>query len=180
MAKALKEAYPSSPTRLPMYGLRIVTAEGGFIYEVFHAKYAAKKHLDLIINDRPVRWLDNRTLRVDNLTITGEGKDDLEEIMEHEYTAQEQEWEIPEPHRSVCLRLAGIAPSMTTPEPAEPRQRTTRKPTGGDDSIMAAHLAEELNIDPSKLRQQLRKLGIEKPYAWSRATADDIKKKIKK
>lgn len=172
----LHAPFPSSPMRPPVASLRF-RYRGKLHHYGFTAIYAMKKMFDLVVKDHDYRWVNETTIELDDgMTIQGEGEYDLDKVIEHKYTKEERDWELPTPYPSYVAMLRGQE-AVAAPTPRPTRTPRAERPAG---AVTPQEVATELNMKPNKLRSILRSLNVPKPYAWSRDEADELKKKIKK
>lgn len=180
----LKPPYPSSPQRPPIEHLKFTITnndeetETFFITKAFAASYAAHHWLDQITQDRKLVWHNENyfTITEDNTTLHVRG-DHLEDMIEYQPTAEEQQY-IPQPPDSHHLyrvkHFDTIAPQPTPTPPvqteekpvsvsykAPKRHKSTKLPSDG--YITVAQMANDLNLQPNKARNILRKANIKKP-----------------
>lgn len=200
-------AFPSAPNTLAEHQLifRYGEDQRKFNLQLFGSTYSARKMLDAVIGDDKIKWLSPKILSV----TTKDGppvfitSDTLEELMEHEYTPAEEEWELPRPHSDYArwvrtgvveslIQMAGETIGGTVTDKGQPgkaqsetdgsptRKRTRSK---GEGMVSAADLAQQLNMVPRVFRGHLRSLGIPKPgtgWVWPQDKADEILAKVKK
>ena len=193
----LEEAFPASPSRPPRYGFYCHNANGAFTYQNFAALYAAKRFIETLTEGTPYKWLNCETILSENgvriSTTTGPNSKpgdqayfEMEEVLEHEYTQQEADWQVPEPYASRWPSFPNQgAPREHDDTPRrtrEPKPERPARPQRSPDNITIAAIAEQMDIDPSKARGALRKSGTEKPAAgweWPPEAVDNIKATIK-
>lgn len=202
----MEEAFPSSPTRPPRYGIRIdnLTNSDRRDWNNFYGVYAAKRWIEDIIDGHKTNWLDDNTMEVPSLSIriTCEQRPDgLTRIMDHEYTTAERQWEIPEPHATQILRIRNpgnyqqivkdrrqaaesdddaqshAKPPRSRPERAPRREKTPKKRT--DNLISLPDVLAGTDISPKEARTILRKIEYPKPDAGWAFTSDEAPKVLK-
>lgn len=206
---ALEPHYPSSPTRPPkahfyFTGLKPDGTEHFFFTHAYGAMYAAAHWLQRIMDEAEgkLSWLSTECIRIYHedtgysIIIKGE----LEEAAEYEFTKEEKAWTPPFPDskqlsRAILYHIpkAELSPQPTSPteEPDEkpkeptparstsaPKRHKTTKPAP-DGTVTVAQIAEQLNIQPNKARNILRKASVAKPAGgWTFKTDDPMVKKI--
>lgn len=183
------DPFPSSPTRPPKFGIYAWNPEGLFCYETFYAEYAAKRFIEALVGD-DYRWLNHQTIlgangvKVSTTTSTvvsrkDDESSDLEDIIEYEMNAEEEEWEPPVPYLQRWMSFASRMPSYAVPST---RPIKTERPRRVEGAITIGAIAEELGLAPSKARAILRSAQVEKPAAgweWSADDAEKIKKLLR-
>lgn len=186
--KGLEPAFPSSPSRPPRYAVTFERNGRMHSIHTFYATYGAKKFIEAVLDGSEYKWLNDYTIATDEVTIKCEPN--LEEIIEHEYTKAEAEWELPDPYPAEARSIATgirvrIEPKQTTSDTPEPERirspKRERKPSK-DGLIDIGTIADELKIEPRQARAQLRKANVEKPasgWAWPEADVPRIKAIIK-
>ena len=199
----LEEAWSSSPVRPPRFVLYCVNHENDRRWVVnSYACYAIRKIFDALVGDNEIEPspLDEKTVTFGEIDIKS---DQLQAILDYQYTKAEEAWELPVPYPDNISRfLTGArmgrefdrAPGEPKPErvkkeKAPPKERIDR--TG---MVTVQTLAEEAGIDPRDARAALRKAKIDKPTggwlgdeAWAKtirpvlkAAVIELKKKGKK
>ena len=162
---ALPPAYPAAPTRPSKYGFYCTHEESGrFAFHNFYSLYAAKHFLDLVAPE--FTWVAPDTiLTPTGLKIRAERYFSLERVVEHDFTALEREWVIPEPYRTQYLKLLDTSPVEAPPEP----QRAPKSSQPSTSSMIPlADIASELSIDPREARKILRTTNTPKPdHGWA-------------
>lgn len=173
----------------------------------YAALYAGHRFITELLNnieDCETHWLDNDQLLVTHtptlstLLIKGE----LEDAIEYQPTKEEAAWTIPHPD-SLSLRRATmfyLTPTSTTvdrstssteseepagsrskPKSQPPKRHKTTKAPAQSDQITVAQIAEQLNIQPNKARNILRKANLTKPEGgWTFNTNDPMIDQIRK
>ena len=186
-SNGLKAALPSTmggPTS--NYGFYCWRRDGAFCFHNFHATYAAKKFLDIIMQGASFKWINDHTILTDNgLKIRAEYHCSLEEVIEYEYKGKEGSFTFPCPYDRIFDQFAGVTttPTVTQSIPASipTKERAPSEPRP-DGLIPLADIVAELNIEPRDARQILRKSELEKPsygWAWARGEVDKIKKLLR-
>lgn len=169
---ALEPAWSSSPTRNPRYVLYCTNHENERQYVVnSYALYAARKVFAAIVGENEIEPspLDpDRTMTFGDIDIKS---DQMDDILAHVYTSDEEAWELPAPYpadieafltgRRMSKRVDGdatAAPERTKREPKPVKERIDRI-----GKITVQQLADEEGIDPRDARAALRKAGTVKP-----------------
>ena len=185
----LKNPTPSSPNRNPVEHLYFNIFDPDSEAESFQTKgfsafYAAAYWLNMIIDNRPFKWLTPNDIQIEHketgktLLIRGSY---LEDLIEYKPTKEEKSWQPPYPD-SVQLRhirdfhlktkkpefKEQPEPTKPIPRPKNPSRYKTQKPPADDNQITVAQLAVQAGISPNKARQILRKNNIQKPgSSWT-------------
>lgn len=197
----LEEAFPASPSRNPRYGFYCHNQNGAFTYQNFCGIYAAKRFIETITEGTPFKWLNCGTILAENGVristttnpnpeITDHKYFGLEEVIEHEYSPEEEAWQVPEPYASSWPRFprrgAPRERSDDDDTPArktrEPKAERPARPQRDASNVTISTIAEQMSIDPSKARGALRKAGEQKPPAgweWLPSEVERIKAIIK-
>lgn len=184
----------SSPTRPPTHDIRI-ECQGRLLITNYCHVFAAKKAFEEAIGDEDYKWVDHRTVVTDRGVKVQSNQ--LEEIVEYEYSKVEHEWDYPdEKKRAVRLvthgkpsqeereernKRLGIDNSAPVKAPREKRESKPRASREGLTSV--ADIAGELDIEASEARAILRKAKVEKPaagWAGDEAWAKRIREILKK
>lgn len=172
-----EEHFPSSPFRNPTHVLYFRNFDMRVkAVHCFCTSKAARAFVDLTIghmDGQSIKWISSTKLSVgDGLVVES---DKLEAIME-----EERPIKLPYPYPSFAAAIAGkgnpgfqLDELTGTPSPrkatrsaeAAPQRRTRTKADG--DLVSAGDLAEELGLNPSRVRSTLRDNGIGKPYQWA-------------
>lgn len=193
----LKPAYPSSPYRNPIahFYLQARDADGEHVFfytKAYAARYAAHHFITTILNeleDCETHWLDNDQLLITHtptlstLLIRGE----LEDAIEYTPTREEAAWTLP---RSDYFRAITfyhqkqeqvVVPVAPPKERQAPKRHKTTKAPQSSNQVTVAQIAEQLNIQPNKARNILRKANIKKPeQGWTFNTNDPMIQTIRK
>lgn len=174
-----------------------------FFTHGFGAMYAVKHWLDEILDPHPdikEKWMDNGTILLrhkSGYTLTIKGSH-LEEAVDYQLNKEEKQWTIPYPDSAQVEKLTTfwnprMAPSShlkSSPEnesaESKPTKTSTKKPSkpkpaprhrsqkpSPDGTITVAQICAELNIQPNKGRQILRKAKIQKPAGGWTYKLDD-------
>lgn len=192
---SIERPFSSCPTIPPKYGFYVYNAHGHFIYQSFVGIYAAKRFIEVVTEHTTYKWINCATILAENgvkITTTTQPDPkpsdfkhfDLEEVVEHEYTDEEEAWEIPEPYASLWQKFPRSVPVEQRPEEErrERREQRPARPQRNEDFISVTMVAQEMNIEPGKARQALRKSGETKPpqgWEWAPTDIERIKAVIK-
>lgn len=193
----LKPHSPSSPARPPVehFYFTVRTDEGDkvrFFTRGFGAEYAAHYWISAILEHPATQnWKDTNTLvlQADNgYTLTIKGSH-LEDMIEYQPNKEEKQWTPPYPDSAQLERLTRFetisfrtTPSQPEePNASEPKTKSTPKQAlrhrsqkpSPDGTITVAAICAELNIQPNKGRQLLRKAKIQKPQGGWTFKLDD-------
>lgn len=192
-SNGLEAAFPDALYGAPSrYGFYCWRKDGAFCFHNFHATYAAKKFIDMIIQDNDFKWVNSQTIITDSgYKIRAEYHCSLEDVIEYEYKGKEKDFEFPVPYAGMFARFAGDPSSSSsthTDTPKREREREPRTPRAPseprpDGLVPLADIVQELNMDPREARQILRKSDIDKPsygWAWPQNEVDKVKKVLKK
>lgn len=173
------------------YGFYVTREDGMFCFHNFHATYAAKKFVDMLINGHDIRWINKQEIITSHGTrIRGEYHTDLEKVIEYEYRGQEKTFTFPEPYQTMFERFARLARAAPPPPPTIAQAREQRKekrasapPQARPDGLTSlAEICAELGIDPRDARQALRKSNTPKPdwgWAWPAKDVPAIERVLK-
>jgi hypothetical protein len=147
----------------------------------FAIVWAAKKCVDQLLEGEEYRWLDKHTI------MTPSGKkiksEQLEEIIEYDYSKEEQEWDFPPSDTKLAIQLFLAKPKTQEERAAEikernerlgltgtsvevkaPRVKKEKVPRASREGLTSvADICEEIGMDPPDARAILRKKKIEKP-----------------
>lgn len=197
--EVLENPYPSAPARLGKYCIYVTHEVDDYkrlLVKVYYSAYAAKRFVDECVAGKTFKWKKDDTIVVeDGMTIKSS---ELEELIEHEYTALESEWFLSEEEQKQVgrMRAAVYYPqekAKALPAPTEKPMAMVSKPkeakaekqprASRDGLIDVGKIAADLNCDPRIARAILRKAKIEKPsagWAWPSQEAEKIKGLIKK
>jgi len=198
LEKQLGDAFPSSPVRPPNYSLAFFVDGERTADYAFCGTYAAKHFFEAVINDRPYKWLDDRTIETSDgvkpqLRVRGSVENDLEEIIEHEYTELEEAWALPLPYDEYAQSLArGVKHKIEPKEEQQPQEKKPKEkkpkkerksPPVPDGLITIQDICAEIGMEPVEARKILRKNKTPKPdhgrWAWDEKGAKQIKKELK-
>lgn len=159
----------SGPINAPRFGF--TTRKLGKLDAcVFYAKFAAKKFLDLMIEDDEVEWVSDKELHTDNdLQITGE---DLRKIFNYKIKYNEERYHS---FDEEALRRIAI---MRSDDPAKPfvagethskRRRVSRK-----GMTLMKTIAEEVGMTPRVARGILRGVMKKPEQGWAWRTEAEV------
>lgn len=180
------------------FGFYCTTDTGRFCFHNFHSEYAARHFLDLVIDERTYKWLNDDEIELSNGTrIRGERPRQLDRILRYQMNEREQLWEPPIPDRYYWLSFArGKAISIDgssepvkapraprAPMPDELKVHRKKLKAKSGQYITVADIAKELNVSPRDCRQALRQLKVAKPdhgWAWAPSDAEAIRNKLRK
>lgn len=201
----LPQAYASPPGRPGKYCLYI-SRDGEddtqSMAVVFAASYAARKFLDVLLEDDEIEWWENPFMvrlgvNVEGCTIRSSSSivvstrwwpDRMRKVVEHEYSLEEMGWQLRNPMRqwAVMFRNGPNFP-RTLEEDGHVREKRERKPVQHraprDGLTPVADIATALGMEPREVRGILRGLKIEKPaagWAWPAEKAAEIQSLIEK
>lgn len=178
----LEPPWPSAPRRNARYVIHCFNHLNGRRYIVnSYACYAIKKVVDQLLDGQEYERspLNKHTICFGEIDIKSE---QIDEILDHEYTVAEEAFELPAPYPNDIARfLHGVVATATSKTPVAapkgPRQKIDRT---GKTSIQ--DLCAEIGVEPRDARAALRKAKIEKPpggWLFTPEQIDDIKKIIK-
>ena len=189
---------PGKPGKYALYCSRVDDDDTQCMVQVFASAYAARKFLDVIFEDDDVVWDDAATstargaIGEAGCTVSSSSgvvvstmwyPEQMRRAVEHQYTPEELEWQLTEPHLGDARRFrAGPNnPREHVHVPREQRTRSTaRAPRGGLTPV--ADLATELGVTARDCRQALRRLKLVKPasgWAWPADEIDDVRAQLK-
>lgn len=161
----------------------------------FGATYSAYHFLTRAINDRKYKWLDDNTIQIKDQVITSPT---LDIILEHNLTAKEKEWELPEPYTTYADLIAQkIKPSATlnplTKKPFgtnieadiefERKYMSGKKVEGAVTKrlpqrntkvgyVALAQVCKDVGVDPHDARAFMRKKKMKPEQGWQWLPAD--------
>jgi hypothetical protein len=189
----LPEPFPSAPKRSATHELKFEKKGGIVAVHLFGAAYAAKHFLEAVMKKDKFKWLKRDRIELSELALEIVSPE-LEDLIEHKFTPQERDWELPDPFPMHALHLRGEKPApkkapaeddrsdKAVPErPKGKRPPPVRKelPKG---MIALSTICEELKVEPREARAFLRK-EHDKPeagWAWNKKGAADIKADLKR
>ena len=193
----LAHAFPSSPTRPPLYGIRIHGRNQQTWHFTFSANYSARHFLNSILDTTDHKWVTHEEIEIFSppLTITCEQPEGLDKIMGHKLTAEEAAYTLPMPYPAQIAQMLGrsyfaahepaaLSPDKPKQKPAKARQKrpladSTAKPKH-DASLISL---DQLTKDPKAARNILRKANYPKPtsgkWLFTAEEAEAVKKVLK-
>lgn len=184
----LKEAFASPPGRPGkfVFAIRRVGQQEPFAIQVFAAKYAVKKYLEILVGNDEVVFEGPQYLRTSSgLVVTNwncERTYTLQSVWEYEYTLEEMAWKMPEPHYSDALRIRrGKMTETESPTQHKPKRESTPR-ASRDGLVSIGEIAAQLQKEPRELRKILRDKKIAKPaagWAWPKDEVEKIKELLK-
>lgn len=154
----------------------------------FVGLYAAKRWVEHLIGDDDFEWPNLHTIVTSgNLGISCTPpsnrmkENDLERVFNHEYSAQERFWVLPEQHKKRIEVFKREWPDKDIPalskSAARAAARSVPKPEG--ELVSVSDLCMSLGIKPRDGRSALRKSQIEKPpYGWQFPKGSDELKQV--
>lgn len=211
----LERPFPSSPAHPPRYCLYCSNEFGRRYVVTFYATYAAKRFIDIVTGGE-YKWVHCQKIESPNGVVIASTTEpnpkpsqhrvvDLEEIIEHEYSAAEEAWDIPEPYATQWpmfpalgtpeaddgrthgrLAVSGAAsgrfePAERPKPPAKPPREPRPQRVAGNVTVGA--IASQLGIEATKARAALRAAKEAKPpqgWEWPNGDVERIKAVIKK
>lgn len=189
ISSGLEQPWASAPTRNPRYVLYCFNHLNERQYVInSYALYAIRKIFDALVGGSDV---EPSPLDPDHTMCFGEidiKSDQMDVILAHVYTAEEEAWELPAPYPGDIERFlhggrmsrALQGEQRTTTDSAGKVERTPAKPkVDRSKFITVQSLAEDIGIDPRDARAALRKAKVEKPAggwlgdeAWTKGIRD--------
>lgn len=160
----MREAFPSSPQRPPRYSIRFDSPRGLAIHG-FCIPEAAKAFIDRVIAHTAYRWVNDRAIQSNDITISSNELEDIMETTTH--------FSLPSPYPSLVAQIRGEALEPANSEPA-PALAPRPKGSTGKQSNGVSELASLLGLNPSATRARLRKSGMAKPAAGWAWTSDEL------
>lgn len=192
----LSPPFASAPTRPGKHCLYINKGSGRQI-AIFATTYAARKYLDILLEDDDVSRIRGVTGEEDTI-VTNTGLtvrcSEIDEIIKHKYSSNEEKWEMGEPDATNAMRFRSSghvqaetsvgsgdndSKSETSKVVREKKVKTPRPSKEGLISI--GDIATELKMEPRDCRAILRDKKIAKPdvgWAWNKEEVDKIKQII--
>lgn len=175
----LEQAFPSSPTLPPKWGIKIHGRKRQTWHFAFVGLYAARHFLDQILDTTPHKWVNHEEIELDepNYTITCEQPNGLDKIMSHTLSAEEAAYRLPQPYPQQINQMLGRSyfaagepepsPKGSTPEKATKRAKPRSRPeTAGKKHQTEGLIAlDALTNDPKKARNLLRAANYPKPQS---------------
>lgn len=189
----LREPFPSSPTRLPRYELKVKHNNGKICIKSFCEVYPAKKFIEALMGEEEWGWLNTSTISCGDMIIKSRH---LARFITYVYTPEEASWILPMPHNyharviahneshSEALVATGEraqkpeqAPSGAPGESSARKSRKSRRASTSSPSPKAtkvnngdllgiADIAERTKLTPSKVRATLRKKATKPSEGW--------------
>lgn len=188
----LEPPYSSAPYR-PNKHFLYLKKDDNILNIGFGANYSAKKFLDILIGKDEVHKTRGITGKEDTIVTSSNviiRCETIDEILNHEFTKAEEEWELPDSgnmgtstqalsFRSSIVKSESISESATL-EPRVRKEKTEKKEKPNKEGLVSiAEIASELKMEARDARAILRQLKIEKPecgsWAWSKKEVDEIK-----
>jgi hypothetical protein len=171
---ALEPAWSSSPTRNPRYVLYCTNHENERQYVVnSYGLYAARKVFDALVGENEIEPspLDpDRTMTFGDIDIKS---DQMDAILAHVYTPEEEAWELPAPYpadieafltgRRMSKRVDGESLTEKGERIYKKVVKEVKERVDRTGKITVQQLADEEGIDPRDARAALRKAGTVKP-----------------
>lgn len=189
---ALSDAFPNSPHRPATCVLYIYYGEKRWVTN-FSADFAVKKFLEALFEitgageytwlkrSLPSGYVIRHGITCDNgLRVEAPTRDELlVPLEEHEYTADEEEWELPEPYPSLIRQLMSV-PREEGDEPASPV--SSRKPREAKPArpskvglTTVGEIAESIGMSPREARGILREHETKPDVGWA-WSGDDVER----
>lgn len=198
---ALRQPFPSSPSRPPKFSIHLTDEDGRLCVFCFCELYPAKRMIELVADGDAdeMRWSGSNEVYLPNgVRIAGDSFAVLEKIVEHEYTRDEAAWVTPEPYATMWRtfgrkgavvdddgnELKPIAIATTgrrSRRERKPRERVERVKREAsprrervDGQTTIADIAQEVGMLPRDARAILRKANEPKPASglWAWGEAD--------
>lgn len=197
MAK-LDHPFPSSPSRPPKFHISFIHTRGDRLLQSvgFGAIYSARKFIDTVVGESEIKWRGDDAFHVEDLDITVKGTG-LEDIMEHDLTKAEEDWELPDPYLGDATSIATgerrkLAPPKRMSEadaaedhkkqrgdaPAKAERKASKPRASVDGLTTLAQICEDIGMEPREARVILRKSDTKKPdagWAWDPKEAAKVK-----
>lgn len=185
----LEPPYPAAPYRPTKYCLYVTKNENLATWG-FTAAYAAKKFLEILLADDTLDRITSLNGKPTTILSSSGIKvfcDEIDELLDYEYTANEKLWGLNEPEFSNALRFRNssgyeqstrVVQSDNADQPKKEKPQKIPKPSK-EGLISIAEIAASLKMEPRDARAALRAAKVEKPvvgWAWSKSEVDTIKK----
>lgn len=184
---------PGKPGKYALYISRHRDDDTQCMVVVFCAAYAARKFLDILLEDDGIVWEDDCTIRSETgiVVSTRWYPKRMRACVEHEYSLKEMAFKLPAPHPSWAraFRYGPEQPRTLEADAGATKQREKRErrssaprsaaPAG---YVHVSDVALALGIDAKAARVALRKIYDEKPkFGWNfpPGEVEELKKKIK-
>lgn len=182
--------YPAAPYRPGKHCLYVHKGQG-FMTAIFAATYSAKKYLDILLGDDEISKVKGIT-GVEDTIVSSTGIrvrcSEIQEIIDHKYSAKEEEWQIEEPHTTQALsfrsnshdriELSGPTAEGETPTRIKREKKQSTPKPSKEGLVSIAEIAAQLNMQPREARGILRDKKIPKPgagWCWDKGEVDNIK-----
>ena len=137
---------------------------------VFYAKFAAKKFLDLMIQDDEITWIDDNTIRTSSdVIIKGEK---LRKIFDHKVTFDQNRYHMFDQaaeKRCLVIRSDDHRKPFIQGESISTRKRTSRK-----GMTLMKTIAAELGMTPRMARGILRGAMKKPEHGWAWRTSEEV------
>lgn len=188
---ALKEPYPSNPTRGTKHALYFTNGEKTCV-RTYAETYSAARELEIILDGREYKLKEVKLGAVtypaleteDGLTITTRGPD-FDDVLEYTLKGDEKEWMPPEPAPRELERIKNMHLTRER-EAADPDAPVKTKAKAGGVArvgsssgfVTITELSEQMKILPRDARHALRKLKWVKPssgWAWPASEIEGVK-----
>lgn len=187
----LKPPYGAAPYR-PNKHFMYLKKDDNILNIGFGADYSAKKFLNLLIGKDEVHKTRGITGKEDTL-VTSSGViircETIDEILNHEFTKAEEEWELPDSGnmgtstQALAFRSSTIksddGPVKVLSEPKVRAEKVERKPKPSKEGLVSiAEIAAEIKMDARDARAILRQQKVVKPevgWYWNKREVDKIK-----
>lgn len=150
--------------------------------------YAAKRWVEYMIGDEELSWPNLHTVRTKsgidvfcNAPTNRMVENGLEKVFNHEYSAQERFWVLPEQHKRTIDIFKRPWPDANMPVLSKSAQRSVSRSTPKPDGemISVSDICMQLGIKPRDGRSALRKSNFEKPaYGWQFLKDSDEYEKV--
>lgn len=182
---ALQHAFPSSPHRNPLVGFSFRYEDTDrFYHHTFAALYSAKHFIEQVLDGLKYKWVSDNEIEVQEpffCWIKCDGtKVGFEDVLEHKFTKEEAEWELPAPYSTYvrqCRRTASsehqvVKSHQADEQPAQivkpAREKAPRKPAkapkpSAEGLITIGDVAAEYGFDAKQARGIMRSAKIDKP-----------------
>ena len=172
----LPDPFPSSPKRPPRFSLSIMWNDTLNTIS-FCELYAMHRVVTSILDGREFKWVKGDVIQTVDDGPSIRLKGELEDALEYEPGAKEQQWELPEPYNSMVRRICGKEPLKPEQLPADAKPPRKKRPPETSQAgrgrrrtsvlrekgelITIIEIAESIGMKPSKARQILRKRGVQ-------------------
>lgn len=185
----IERPYGSAPNFPNKYCLYVDKGEGRIV-NTFYTAYAARKFLDILLEDDSVAKIRGLTGQMDTIVSSTSIKvrcTYIDELIDYQYSAKEEQWGLGEPVRSAAIRFrastheysAHEAANDDKGEPKVKREKVEKVPRPSKEGLITIQqICEELKMEPREARSILRKMEVVKPvpgWAWEKIKVDEIK-----